>query len=93
MGAIALLVFYGKYMVTLLMPAFSQEFAVLPDSLGWFRASRPRSASQERLLYYDDAEEGFGVGIPDEDGVLRNWGNYGPLVKAVLVLTEDSTDA
>jgi hypothetical protein len=29
---------------------------------------------EERLLYYDDVEEDFGVAIPDEDGVLRNWG-------------------
>jgi len=44
-----------------------------------------------RLVYYDDVEEEFGVGIPDADGVLRNWGNYdGPLVRALLVLGEDS---
>ena len=47
---------------------------------------------EERLLYYDDVEEDFGVAIPDGDGVLRNWGNYGPLVRAVVVLDEDSTD-
>jgi hypothetical protein len=47
---------------------------------------------ETRLLYYDDIEEDFGVAIPDEDGVLRHWGNYGPLVRAVLVLDEDSTD-
>jgi hypothetical protein len=42
----------------------------------------------EHLLYYDDVEEDFGVAIPDGDGVLRNWGNFGPLVRAVLVLDE-----
>jgi hypothetical protein len=47
---------------------------------------------EERLLYYDDVEEDFGVAIPDGDGVLRNWGNYGPLVRAVLVLDDDSPD-
>ncbi len=46
-----------------------------------------------RLLYYDDVEEDFGVATPDGDGVLRNWGNYGPLVRAVLVLDEDSTNS
>jgi hypothetical protein len=35
MGAIALLVFYSNYMVAPLIPAFSREFAVLPDALGW----------------------------------------------------------
>lgn len=39
-----------------------------------------------RLLYFDDVEEDFGVGIPDEDGVMREWVNYGPLVRALLVL-------
>jgi hypothetical protein len=43
-----------------------------------------------RLLYYDDVEEDFGVAFPDLDGVLRNWGNYGPLVRAVLVLDDQS---
>jgi hypothetical protein len=37
---------------------------------------------QQRLLYYDDVEEDFGVAILDGDGVLRNWGNYGPLVQS-----------
>jgi hypothetical protein len=44
-----------------------------------------------RLLYYDDVEEDFGVAIPDEDGTLRNWGNYGLLVRAVLALDEDAS--
>jgi MFS family permease len=35
MSAIALLVFYSNYMVAPLIPAFSREFAVLPDALGW----------------------------------------------------------
>lgn len=42
-----------------------------------------------RLLYFDDVEEDFGVATPDEDSVLREWGNYGPLVRALLVLDED----
>jgi hypothetical protein len=39
-----------------------------------------------RLLYFDDIEEDFGVATPDEDGVLREWGNYGPLVRALSAL-------
>jgi hypothetical protein len=42
-----------------------------------------------RLLYFDDIEEDFGVTIPDEVDVMREWGNYGPLVRALLVLDED----
>jgi hypothetical protein len=34
MGAIALVVFYSNYMVAPLSPAFSREFAVLPNRLG-----------------------------------------------------------
>jgi hypothetical protein len=44
-----------------------------------------------RVLYFDDVEEDFGVAIPDQDGVLRQWGNYGPLVRALLVLDEDQS--
>jgi hypothetical protein len=43
------------------------------------------------VLYFDDVEEDFGVAIPDQDGVLRQWGNYGPLVRALLVLDEDQS--
>jgi hypothetical protein len=43
------------------------------------------------LLYFDDVEEDFGVAIPDEDGVLRGWGNYGSLAAAVLVLHKGPT--
>jgi hypothetical protein len=43
MGAMALLVFYSNYMVAPLIPAFSREFVVLLDALGWlvpsFRSS------------------------------------------------------
>jgi len=45
----------------------------------------------DRLVYYDDVEEEFGVSIPDADGVLRKWGNYGPLVTALLVLDEEGS--
>jgi hypothetical protein len=39
-----------------------------------------------RLLFFDDVEEEFGVGVPDSDGVLRDLGTFGPLVAAVLAL-------
>ena len=35
MGGVALLVFYGNYMVPPLIPTFSQEFGVTPYRLGW----------------------------------------------------------
>jgi predicted MFS family arabinose efflux permease len=35
MSALALLVFYSNYMVAPLIPAFSREFAVIPDGLSW----------------------------------------------------------
>ena len=38
------------------------------------------------LLFFNDVEEDFGVGIPDGDGVLRDLGTFGPLVAAVLAL-------
>jgi hypothetical protein len=44
-----------------------------------------------RVLFFDDVEEEFGVGVPDSDGVLRDLGTFGPLVAAVLAL-DDRTD-
>jgi len=41
---------------------------------------------ENRLLFFDDVEEDFGVGIPDEDGILRDMDTFGPLVAAVLAL-------
>ena len=46
--------------------------------------------NENRVLYFDGVEEDFGVSTPDEDGVMRDWGNYGPLVRAVLVLDNQS---
>jgi hypothetical protein len=76
-----------------------EQYAVPPFQLPCLRGENSvteyvfvLAKKEERLLYYDDVEEDFGVAIPDEDGVLRNWGNYGPLVRAVLVLDEDPTD-
>jgi hypothetical protein len=43
-----------------------------------------------RFIYYDDIEEDFGVSVADGDGVLRDWENYGPLLKAVLVLSDEA---
>jgi hypothetical protein len=40
-----------------------------------------RSAKQ-RILF-DDVEDEFAIGEPDDDGVLRDWGLYGDLIDAV----------
>jgi|HubBroStandDraft_2_1064218.scaffolds.fasta_scaffold41953_2 hypothetical protein len=76
-----------------------EQYAVIPFQLPCIRDENSvteyvfvLAKKEERLLYYDDVEEDFGVATPDGDGVLRTWGNYGPLVRAVLVLDEDSTD-
>ena len=39
--------------------------------------------SGELLLFFDDCEDEFAMGVPDEDGVLRAWGLYGDLKDAV----------
>jgi hypothetical protein len=39
-----------------------------------------------RVLIFDDVEDEFAVGIPDIDGVLRDWELYGPLKVAVKSL-------
>jgi hypothetical protein len=44
-----------------------------------------------RVLFFDDVEEDFGVGVPDSDGILRNLGTFGSFVAAVMAL-EDRTD-
>jgi hypothetical protein len=44
-----------------------------------------------RVLFFDDVEEDFGVGVPDSDGILRDLGTFGALVAAVLAL-DDPTD-
>ncbi len=44
------------------------------------------------LLFFDDVEEDFGVGVPDEDGILRDMGTFGPLVAAVLTLGKRATN-
>ncbi len=43
-----------------------------------------------RLLLFDDSEDEFGIGVPDHDGVLRNWDLYGELVFALRNLKGDS---
>jgi hypothetical protein len=43
-----------------------------------------RNGSQ--LLFFDDIEEEFGVGVPDNDAILRDLGTFGPLVAAVFAL-------
>jgi hypothetical protein len=40
----------------------------------------------ERLLFFDDVEDEFSIGVPDGDGVLRDWGGYGTLNSAIRSL-------
>ncbi len=42
--------------------------------------------SGDRVLFFDDVEEEFGVGLPDPDGVLRHCGSFGPLAGAAQAL-------
>ena len=44
-----------------------------------------------RVLFFDDVKDEFGVGVPDNDGVLRDLGTFGPFVATVLAL-DDPTD-
>jgi hypothetical protein len=39
-----------------------------------------------QLLFFDDVEEEFGVGVPDSDGILKISSTSGPLILAVLAL-------
>ena len=39
--------------------------------------------SDARLMVFDDVEDEFAIGVPDEDGILRTWGLYGDLVDAL----------
>lgn len=43
-----------------------------------------------RLLLFDDVEDEFAIGEPDNDGVLRDWGLYGELVFALRNLCPDN---
>jgi hypothetical protein len=43
-----------------------------------------------RLPLFDDAEDEFAIGVPDGDGVLRNWDLYGELGFALRSLKADS---
>jgi hypothetical protein len=42
--------------------------------------------AENRVLFFDDVEDEFGVGIPDNDGVLRDLGTFGSFIAAVLAL-------
>jgi hypothetical protein len=42
-----------------------------------------------RLLFFDDVEDEFGIGVPDGDAILRDLGTFGQLVAAVLALDRD----
>jgi hypothetical protein len=41
--------------------------------------------SGTRLLFFDDVEDEFAIGVADDDGVLRDWGLYGDLMDALRV--------
>jgi len=43
-----------------------------------------------RLLLFDDVDDEFAIGIPDSDGVLRNWSLYGTLAVAVRNLPTEA---
>jgi len=43
------------------------------------------------LLFFDDVEDEFGVGVPDSDSILRDLETFGPFVAAVLAL--DKTES
>ena len=45
-----------------------------------------------RLLFFDDVEDEFAIGVPDDDGILREekWGLYGELVHALRGLKNSS---
>ena len=40
-----------------------------------------------RLLFFDDVEDEFAIGVPDQDGILgpEHWGLYGELVYALRI--------
>jgi hypothetical protein len=44
-----------------------------------------------RLLFYDDVEEEFGIGVPDSDGVLQVSELCGPLAAAIRALVGEAT--
>jgi hypothetical protein len=44
-----------------------------------------------RVLLFDDVEDEFAVGVPGEDGVLREWDLYGELVFALRNFKADSS--
>jgi hypothetical protein len=39
--------------------------------------------SGKRILTFDDVEDEFAIGMPDDDGVLRHWDLYGGLSDAL----------
>jgi hypothetical protein len=47
------------------------------------------ASSGQDLLFFDDVEDEFAIGVADEDGVLRDWGLYGDLMDALPFLTRN----
>jgi len=42
-----------------------------------------------RVLLFDDVEDEFALGMPDSDGVLRDWSLCGPLRVAIRALADE----
>jgi len=64
-------------------------FRCNPSIVPCVRAGRPDRDSMwvvaragERVLLYDSVEEEFGTGLVDRDGVLRDWGTSGHMLKS-----------
>ena len=75
MSAIALLVFYGNYMVAPLIPAFSREFGVTPYRLGWLVPGFSTAYGIATLV----------------NGVLSDLLGRLPVLKALLILAAATT--
>jgi hypothetical protein len=75
-----------------------QNYAVAPYEQ---RCSRTADYGIERvfvvarkgnhLLFFDDVEEEFGVGVPDSDAILRDLGTFDSLIAALLALDRIET--
>jgi hypothetical protein len=42
--------------------------------------------ADNRLVFFDDVEDEFAIGVPDSDGMLTEWGLCGSLMDAILLL-------
>jgi hypothetical protein len=49
--------------------------------------------SGDALIFFDDAEDEFAVGVPERDGVLRSWGLFGELSSALYAFPDSARHA